>query len=274
MMSPHTTPEKPGSTHNEAIRQEFEKQAASFTNPTFTYRLDWMIEELAPQPGDAVLDVASGTGHIGRALAAKARYVVAMDLTPEMLRRGKAEADAADVRNILFELGDAARLPYLDASFDLVTSRFAVHHFEDPKIQLAEMVRVCRPGGRIGIIDIVVLPELAAAREHNRLERLRDHTHTEALSLERLVKQLEQLGVQVVRYTVQDINLSLDPWLASAQTPPEHCEQVRAALRAELDGGPSTGMRPFLRNSELWFMHTWAVVIGTKSSAAMKMKNV
>ncbi len=271
-MSPHTTPEKSGSTHNEAIRQEFEKQASSFTNPTFTYRLDWMIEELAPQPDEAVLDVASGTGHIGRAIAAKARYVVAMDLTPEMLRHGKAEADATGVRNILFEVGDAAHLPYLDASFDLVTTRFAVHHFEDPKIQLAEMVRVCRPGGRVGIIDIVTLPERAAAREHNRLERLRDHTHTEALSLERLVSLLESLGVQVVKHTVQDIKLSLEPWLATAQTPPEYCEQIRAALRAELDGGLSTGMRPFLRNGELCFMHTWAVVIGTTSPAAMNAR--
>lgn len=262
-MSPYTTPEKPDSVHNEAIRREFEKQAASFSNPTFTHRLGWMIEELAPQPDDTVLDVAAGTGHIGRALAARVRHVVAIDLTLEMLRRGKAEADVVGVRNILFEQGDAAYLPYLDASFDLVTSRFAVHHFQNPKIQLAEMVRVCRPGGRVGIIDMVVLPEPKAAREHNRLERLRDQTHTEALSLEGLVNLLEHLGVRIVRHTTQDVKLSLEPWLASAQTPEEPAEQIRAALRAECDSGPSTGMRPFLHNSELWFMHTWAVVIGT-----------
>jgi SAM-dependent methyltransferase len=263
-MSQHATPEEYSTTHNEAIRQEFTKQAPTFTRSTFTYRLDWMIEELAPQPDEAVLDVAAGTGHIARALAAKARYVVAIDLTPEMLRHGKAEADANGLRNILFESGDAAHLPYLDGSFDLVTSRFAVHHFEHPAIQLAEMVRVCRPGGRIGIIDMVALPDPQAARTHNRLERLRDRTHTEALSLEGLTGLLTQLGVQVVRHSTQDATLALDPWLASAQTPPDAQEEIRTAFRAELDDGPTTGMRPFLRNGELYFKQTWAVVVAAR----------
>ncbi len=263
-MFPHSTPEKSSSAHNEAIRQEFEKQAASFSDPRFIYKLDWMIEELAPQPDDIVLDVAAGTGHIGRALAARTRSVVALDLTPEMLRRGKAEADANGVRNILFELGDAAHLPYLDASFDLVASRFAVHHFQDPQIELAEMVRVCRPGGRVGIIDLAALPEPVLAREHNRLERLRDQTHTEALSLAGLASLLERFGLKVVRQATQEVKLSLESWLASAQTPQEPASQIRAALQAECNGGPATGMRPFYHNGELWFWHTWAVVVGTR----------
>ncbi|HEY7413981.1 MAG TPA: methyltransferase domain-containing protein [Ktedonobacteraceae bacterium] len=255
----------PDSTHNEAIRQEFQKQAASFSDARYTYQLDWMIKELDPQPDDAVLDVAAGTGHIARPLAAQARYVVALDLTPEMLRLGKAEADASGMHNILFELGDAAHIPYLDASFNLVTSRFAVHHFEDPKLQLAEMVRVCRPGGRIGIIDIVVASEPAIAREHNRLERLRDQTHTEAFSLEGLVNLLGKLGAPATRHSTLDAELSVNSWLTSSQTPTERAEQVRAALQDEINGGPVTGMCPFLRDGKLCFIHTWAVVVGVKA---------
>lgn len=255
-------------THNEAIRREFEKQVATFSNELYTYQLDWIIKELGPQPDDSVLDVAAGTGHIGRAVAAKARYVVAMDLTPAMLRDGKAQADVAGMRNILFELGDAAHLPYLDASFDLVTARFAVHHFEDPRIQLAEMVRVCRPGGRVGIVDIIAAtPDPAVTQEHNRLERLRDQTHTEILSLEALANLLEKLGLQVISHSAQDIPISVDGWLASTQTPEQSSEQIRAALRAELAGGPPTGMRPVLRDGELWFLHLWAVVVATKPKA-------
>jgi SAM-dependent methyltransferase len=259
------TPDKPGSTHNEAIRQEFEKQAPTFADARFTYQLDWMIKELDPQAGDVVLDVAAGTGHIARPLAARTRYVVAIDLTAEMLRRGKAEADAASIHNILFELGDAAHLPYLDTSFDLVTCRFAVHHFEDPKLQLAEMIRVCRPGGRLGVIDMVASPDPAIARAHNRLERLRDQTHTEALSLEALTNLLGQLGAPVTRHSTIDVEMSANAWLASSQTPPERAEQVRVAWQAEIDGGPVTGMRPFMRDDKLRFMHTWAVVVGTKA---------
>lgn len=259
------TPDKSGSTHNEAIRQEFEKQAPTFTDARYTYQLDWMIKELDPRPDDAVLDVAAGTGHIARPLAAKARHVVAIDLTAEMLRRGKAEADAASIHNILFELGDAAHLPYLDASFDLVTCRFAVHHFEDPKLQLAEMVRVCRPGGRIGIIDMVASSDPAIAREHNRLERLRDQTHTEALSLEELTNLLGQLGAPVTRHATLDAEMSANTWLASSQTPADHAEQIRAAWHAEIDGGPVTGMRPFLRDGKLRFTHMRAVAVGVKA---------
>lgn len=267
-MSQNTVPGKGDTAHNEAIRREYEKQAASFANAGYTHLLGWMIDELGPQPDEAVLDVASGTGHIGRAVAARARYVVAMDLTPTMLRHGKAEADATGVRNILFELGDAAHLPYLDASFDLITSRFAIHHFEDPRIQLAEMVRVCRPGGRVGIVDMVTAtPDTEATQEHNRLERLRDQTHTEILSLEAMANLLKQLGLQVVRHSMQDVELSVNQWLASAQTSEDASEQVRAALRAELDGGPPTGMRPFLRGGELWFRHVWAVVVASKPVA-------
>lgn len=265
-MSQHTPSEQSSSAsaHNEAIRQAFTRQATSFSGATYTHQLAWMIDELDPQPGDTVLDVASGTGHIGRAVAARARYVVAMDLTPEMLHHGKAEADATGIRNILFELGDAAHLPYLDASFDLITTRFAIHHFENPQIQLAEMIRVCRPGGRIGIVDLLTVPDTAVAQEHNRLERLRDHTHVEALSLAGLANLLEQSGLQVVRHSTRDIELAFDPWIASAQTSQEPAEQIRAALQAELNGGPSTGMRPFMRDSKLWFTHVWVVIIALK----------
>lgn len=266
-MSSDSSPEKFDTAHNKAIRQTFEKQAASFTHTIYTHRLDWMIEELAPQPDDIVLDVAAGTGHIARSIAPNVRSVVAMDLTPEMLRQGKAQADADGARNILFEIGDAAHLPYLDASFDLVTNRFAVHHFEDPGVQLAEMVRVCRPGGRIGIIDMLVAPDPSVAQEHNRLERLRDRTHTEAFSLEGLASLLEQSGVQVTKQTTREVKMEFDPWLATTQPPVADGEKIRAALQAELDSGnASTGMRPFMQDGKLCFMHTWAVIVGTRVS--------
>lgn len=252
-------------THNEAIRREFEKQAPSFSHVRFTAELGWLVEQLDPQAHEVVLDVATGTGHVGRAIAAKARYVVAMDLTPAMLRQGKADADTAGIHNILFELGDAARLPYLDASFDLVTSRFSVHHFEQPRVQLAEMVRVCRPGGRVGIADMVAAtPDPAITREHNRLERLRDQTHVEVLSLDAFVNLLEQLGLQHIKYSMQDAEVSLDSWLAGSQTPEKPAAEIRAALQAELAGGTPTGMRPFQRDGALWFTHLRAVVVGTK----------
>jgi SAM-dependent methyltransferase len=62
----------------------------------------------------------------------------------------------------VFVHGDAAHMPFVDDAFDLVLSRFAVHHFERPEEQISEMVRVCRPDGRIAIIDLVA-PDPASA---------------------------------------------------------------------------------------------------------------
>jgi len=68
---------------------------------------------------------------------------------------GRRQAHSAGQRNVVLVLGDAARMGFLDASFDLVICCFAVHHFERPEEQIGEMVRVCRPGGQVAIIDLV-----------------------------------------------------------------------------------------------------------------------
>src|SRR3954470_12464213 len=173
--------------HDDLVRREFTKQAKTFEDPTYSFGdprlLRWIREHVPVQEGSLVLDVAAGTGHVARALAGDAAAVVAFDLTGEMLATGKAEADAAGVRNVVFERGDASALPHLDGSFDLVVSRFAVHHFAEPARQIGEMARVCRPGGRVAIVDLVTV-DAGTAERHNELERLRDPSHTRALAAE------------------------------------------------------------------------------------------
>jgi ubiquinone/menaquinone biosynthesis C-methylase UbiE len=108
-----------------------------------------------------VLDVGAGTGHLARALAAHVHHVVALDLTLAMLQTGPTAARDAGFENVLFQVGDAAALPFLKESFDLVVSRFALHHFKEPRRQLEEMCRVCRREGHVVIIDLVSAePEL------------------------------------------------------------------------------------------------------------------
>src|SRR5436309_5843937 len=111
-------------SHDETVRQEFAKQAASFEDPRYSFAdrrlMRWILTNVPCDPGAAVLDVAGGTGHIARAYAELAAIAVALDLTREMLAAGKREAEAAGQQNLLFVLGDAARMPFLDESFDLV----------------------------------------------------------------------------------------------------------------------------------------------------------
>jgi SAM-dependent methyltransferase len=119
-----------------------------------------LIAELGPVlvtaagvgPGQRVLDVAAGTGNVAVPAALTGADVVASDLTPELLDAGRAAAERAGTQ-LSWEEADAEALPYADASFDAVLScvgvMFAPHHQQAAD----ELVRVCRPGGTVGLIS-------------------------------------------------------------------------------------------------------------------------
>lgn len=249
--------------HDETVRREFERQAPTFTAGGWASSgVDWIVGLVEPDASEQVLDVAAGAGHLGRALASRTAHVTAVDLTPAVLEKGKAEADSAGQRNIVFEVGDAARLPYLDESFDVVVSRLSVHHFAEPAVPLAEMVRVCRRSGRIALIDMVTDPEHRDVRDH--LEILRDPSHTRTPTARELPALLTEAGASIVSQNTRDNPLRLDDWLARTATPAPARTEVRAAMLAELDGGPATGLRPYVDGGELWFTHVWSAVIAVR----------
>jgi ubiquinone/menaquinone biosynthesis C-methylase UbiE len=253
--------------HDERIRQEFSKQASSFEDPTYSFAdrrlIDWILTHVPPRPDEVVLDVAGGTGIVARAFARTAAQAVVIDMTRAMLETGKREADRGGLRNVLYLHGDAAQLPFLDESFDLVTCRFAVHHFEDPARQIAEMARVCRRGGRVAIVDLVAFDE-ALGSEHDRLERLRDPSHTRALPAREIARLLEEAGARVSHETAHNQRLAFDRWLAQGEPPIDAADAIRGALEAELEGGAATGMRPLTHDGALHFTQRWAILVGER----------
>jgi demethylmenaquinone methyltransferase/2-methoxy-6-polyprenyl-1,4-benzoquinol methylase len=100
-------------------------------------------------PGKRALDVATGTGDLAVALAARGADVVGADFSDGMLERARAKAPG-----IRFEHADALDLPYENGSFDAATVGFGARNFGDLERGLAEMVRVVRPGGRVVILEI------------------------------------------------------------------------------------------------------------------------
>jgi ubiquinone/menaquinone biosynthesis C-methylase UbiE len=94
---------------------------------------------------DTVLDVACGPGLMACAFAAVAGHVTGIDLTPAMIKRAKILQESKALPNLSWRIGDVLPLPFADAAFSLVFTRYSFHHLPDPKAVLAEMVRVCAP---------------------------------------------------------------------------------------------------------------------------------
>lgn len=255
-------------TQHDVIRREFGQQAARFGEQGLTLSnqayLQWVVEQLDLQPHFEVLDVAAGTGHLSRAIAPHVKRVVALDLTPEMLAQGRREAEQQGLTNVVFEQGEAEHLGYANDAFDLVATRFSLHHFADPRGPVREMVRVCRRGGRVAVIDLVSPDDPAVAARYNQLERLRDPSHLRALTADELPRLMLEAGLEVVRTVPRDVEVHLDRWLDLTRATPEARQAIRAALTQDLEGVQTTGMRPYIREQALKFLHAWLVVVGTK----------
>ena len=175
--------------HTDLIRDQFTRQATPFSTAApiaDAAALKMILDAARAGPEDEVLDVACGGGIVVCAFAPHVRHATGIDMTPAMLERARALAAEKGVANVSWREGDVERLPFPDAAFSIVVTRFAVHHFLRPPTVFREMVRVCRPGGRVVVVDTCVSPDPAKAAEFNRLEKLRDPSHARALNLDEL----------------------------------------------------------------------------------------
>jgi SAM-dependent methyltransferase len=111
-----------------------------------------LVEATRLGPGDRVLDVAAGSGNVALPAAERGAEVVASDLTPALLESGRREAARRGL-DVEWREADAEALPFDDASFDAVVSCVGVMFTPFHQAAADELVRVCRPGGRVGLIN-------------------------------------------------------------------------------------------------------------------------
>ena len=252
--------------HDAVVRTSFEKQTALFAgdDALFARRSSSALAWLEPlDPEMIVLDVACGAAHAAEQVAPHVRQVVGLDLTRALLDLGADRLRDAGITNVLLQEGSAAELPFLDASFDLVACRAALHHVPDPGVVVGEMARVCRPGGRVVAVDMVA-PSAEVREAFDALHRRIDPSHAGVLLEGELAELLRsKVGPLTYGETTDPFTLPVDHILTDAADR----DAVTSALQAELAGGPATGFDPVLDDGQTLVSFTSTVVHATRNPA-------
>lgn len=138
--------------HNERSAATWGSGGAAYdaVSRTIADSIEHCVGRLAPRAGERVLDLATGTGWTARRVAMRGVEVTGVDFGADLVEAARGLARDAGL-DIAFEVGDAERLRFEDASFDAVISTCGVMFTTDPAAAAAEIARVCKPGGRIGL---------------------------------------------------------------------------------------------------------------------------
>ncbi|MBM4257430.1 MAG: class I SAM-dependent methyltransferase [Deltaproteobacteria bacterium] len=253
-------------THQDLILDQFSKQVVPFaTAPGIKDEeaLKLVVDFTGVTADDTVLDVACGPGLIVCAFAPHVRHVTGIDIVPAMIDHARGLQQQKGLMNITWQVGTVQPLPYPDASFSIVTSRYAFHHFMDPEGVLTEMKRVCKPGGKVVVIDAAISPDPAKAAAYNRAEKLRDPSHTRALALVEFELLFKWVELPAPRKTSYKVESDLDDALQRSFPNSGDADKLRQMLMESLDDD-GLGVDARRENGKIRFAYPIAVLVAEK----------
>ena len=251
--------------HDAVTLDQFTRQAGPFAAMPAHAEADILDQiRLAARltPTSRMLDVACGPGLVSLALAPHAARVTGLDVAPAMLDKARDLQRQRGSANVSWDLGRADTLPYPDAAFDAVVTRWSFHHLLEPHAALAEMVRVCRPGGRVVVADVYTATAEQAAG-YDRLERLRDPSHVHALVLDEFRRLVRASGLVDVTEGFSRLPLAVDDLLAASFPVPGGADEFRRAGAADA-GLDQTGLGFHDRDGRLFVSFPSVVLGGTR----------
>jgi SAM-dependent methyltransferase len=256
-------------SHEETTVDQFTRQAAGFAsaatmNDEAAMRL--LVDALSLGAGDSVLDVACGPGIVAAAIAPHAGEVVGVDLTPEMVELARRRCADAGIDNARFDIGDVTELPYGDGEFTRVVCRYALHHVTDPRAVVGEMARVCAPGGRVVVADMIVGEDRAQADRFNAAERARDPSHSRSLPVNELGALLVEAGLVTTQVGSYRLPMELEALLGRSASPDP--DEVRAIYARALDGGETLGIGERREDGRVRFEFPIAVLTGERPASS------
>jgi ubiquinone/menaquinone biosynthesis C-methylase UbiE len=221
------------SRDHESVQKEFERVASSFAERT-QGRFDHMqvVEFSRVRDGESVMEVGAGTGNFLALFSEVAGSLVALDVTPGMLREAVNRHTG-----ITAVVGDGARVPVRSGSVDLVASAQMFHHVADPAPIIGEMGRVAR--GRVLVVDQVSAENQYEADAMTELELIRDPTHALTRTPSDLRRHLPEAGLEIIDERIAVSRDRFSKWMWPQEFPED---RIRAVRRFIEERGGETGM--------------------------------
>lgn len=225
-------------THQALVGKQFGPRAATYLGSAVHARgadLEALSAIVHGQPGAQVLDLGCGAGHVTFATAPHVGEVVAYDISAEMLDTVARAAAERGLVNVRTEQGAVESLPFADARFDAVLSRYSAHHWHDLDRGLREAARVLRPGGLLGIVD-AVSPGLPLLDTHlQAIEVLRDPSHVRNYARAEWEAALARARFVAGSIAAFRVHLEFAAWTERMRTPPVQTEAIRALQHVASD---------------------------------------
>jgi ubiquinone/menaquinone biosynthesis C-methylase UbiE len=220
------------------------------------------VRELAGiSQDDLVLDVATGTGYMARVAAEAGAKVIATDFTLNMLLETRRELKGWE--KSMLALADADILPFANNSFDVVVCRVSIHHFANPQLAIGEMARVCKPGGKVLIMDVVSSENQAKSDLHNKMGKLRDPSEVRQWQLSELQQMMQHVGLTVAKTETWLHVMAFDEWIWLGGADEKTAEELQEMMIDSMEGDKA-GLNPEFRDGELVFTWTTGILVASK----------
>ena len=220
--------------HESQIIEQFSQQAIPFTQvPGHFDALQILVELSEVDNEDSVLDVACGPGMVACEFAKHSNRVTGIDITPAMIEQAAKRQEEQKLDNLEWHVGNAVPLPYADNTFSLVLTRYSFHHLLKPEEALLEMIRVCRPGGRVMVADVAV--ESSKSDAYDKLEILRDPSHTHAMTKDEFAALFLTSGLTDCRQSAYGVDIELETQLKASFPKPGDEEVIRKMVTDDVE---------------------------------------
>ena len=251
--------------HQSRILDQFTRQAVPFAAAAAIRNqeaLDRIVQWAGAGPDDTVLDVACGPGLLACAFARVAKHATGIDMTPAMMDQASKTQQEQSIKNVSWQPGDVYSLPFPEAQFSIVSSRFVFHHLQYPVAALREMKRVCQSGGKIVVADMAPLPEKAAAL--NAAELLRDPSHVRAMPLDELRGLFKQAGLTALQLNRYRMEGELEDLMSRSFPNDGDADRVRR-IYADSIANDSLDLNTRLADGKIFYSLPVAVLVARKT---------